>query len=283
MELYHLAFHSLPVMTYAMFHETDTLDFRHKLDKRHIELGYMLKGSGTVQAEGGKILPVTQDCVIVEVHDRYHSFRCQEYHSEYCVHFTVDYSLLEEGGLILPRVLPLKTPDNSIRQKFADLAAQYATVLRSSMADAMLLQLLGDISVTAQHQAKEQVYSQEWYVQRIKKYVAANLVSGLQLSDIAEHLNITPAYLSRLFHKAEGFTLITYINRLRMQKVEDLILHQNLSLKEAGNLVGLNDPNYVSRLFRRVKGYSITQLRHRYLEQTSGTNINKSSEIPDNT
>ncbi len=281
MELYHLDFHSLPVMTYAMFHEAEALDFRHKLDKRHIELAYMLKGSGTVQAEGGKILPVTQDCVIVEVHDRYHSFRCQNYHSEYCIHFTVNYSLLEEGGLILPRVLPLKTPDNSIRQKFADLAAQYAMVLRSSLADAILLQLLGDISVTAQHQTKEQVYSQAWYVQRIKKYVAENLDSGLQFSDISDHLNITPAYLSRLFHKAEGITLITYINRLRMQKVEDLVLHHNLSLKEAGNLVGLNDPNYVSRLFRRVKGYSITQLRHRYIEQTCG--INKSSEIPDNT
>ena len=59
-----------------------------------------------------------------------------------------------------------------------------------------------------------------------------------------------------------GQTLITYINRVKIERVKELLLINNaITLKEAGENVGIEDENYLSRIFKQYTGLSVREFR----------------------
>ena len=69
-----------------------------------------------------------------------------------------------------------------------------------------------------------------------------------------------------VFKRHTGQSRIAYFNRLKMERVCELMRVRGLSLKQAGAFVGLLDENYLSRLFRRHTGVSVREFRSRESE-----------------
>jgi len=91
-------------------------------------------------------------------------------------------------------------------------------------------------------------------------YIRENYQKPIQLSIVAEACSITSSYLSRLFTEYLGTNFIDYINRFRLNKAIILLEDKNYSIKEVAYLVGYQDPNYFSRIFRRHMGISPSDL-----------------------
>ncbi len=91
-------------------------------------------------------------------------------------------------------------------------------------------------------------------------YIRENYQKPLQLSLIADEYGITGSYLSRLFKEHLGTTFIDYINRFRLNKAVILLETKKYSIKEITYIVGDQDPNYFSRIFRRHMGISPSDL-----------------------
>ena len=91
-------------------------------------------------------------------------------------------------------------------------------------------------------------------------YIRENYQKPIQLSMVAEACNVTSSYLSRLFTEYLGTKFIDYINRFRLNKAIILLEDKNFSIKEVAYLVGYQDPNYFSRIFRRHMGISPSDL-----------------------
>ena len=91
-------------------------------------------------------------------------------------------------------------------------------------------------------------------------YIRENYQKPLQLSLVADEYGITGSYLSRLFKKHLDTTFIDYINQLRLNKAIILLESKKNSIKEIAYLVGYQDPNYFSRIFRRHMGISPSDL-----------------------
>lgn len=100
---------------------------------------------------------------------------------------------------------------------------------------------------------------QNKYVTHAKEYVFAHLSSPVSQSEIARHLGITPEYLCSVFKKVEGEPLVTYVNRVKLNAIRSLMLKEGLTLATASEQCGYRDPNYVSRLFQKYYGESITK------------------------
>jgi two-component system response regulator YesN len=126
----------------------------------------------------------------------------------------------------------------------------------------MALDLLAEISRCSvpKMKAVNQDYSPMQYIisNRVKEYVANNLDKAIQLADIAKEIHKTPNYLNYIFKKVNGITIKQYINREKISKVIQLGTNYNMSLKDAGEYVGLHDQNYLSRLFKKVTSLSFT-------------------------
>ena len=68
-------------------------------------------------------------------------------------------------------------------------------------------------------------------------------------------------YFCKLFKQYFGHSFVSYLTEYRMRRAEDLISTSSLSIKEIGIAVGYPDPNYFTKVFRRVRGVSPSGFR----------------------
>ena len=98
-------------------------------------------------------------------------------------------------------------------------------------------------------------------VQKALTFIHLNLSSSLSVKKIANEVNLSPDYLTRLFKKELNITVICYINTKRIYKSLKLLATTNLSIGEIGDLVGLSNTAYFHTLFKKEIGLSPNQYR----------------------
>ncbi len=110
---------------------------------------------------------------------------------------------------------------------------------------------------------KEKIQSYSPLVRKAIRYLRDNYkISGINRADIASHLNISPGYLSRQFHKESGIQLNDFINMLRVNKCKEYLLDCNKKIGDIAFLVGITDVNYLSRLFKKYTGLTPLEFRN---------------------
>ncbi len=97
----------------------------------------------------------------------------------------------------------------------------------------------------------------------VEQYIADNLKEDINLKDTAAKFNLSPYYFSRTFKKVFGYGFSDYLNLIRINKAKELLKDDSLSVKEIGYLVGYNDPNYFSKVFKKYEGVTPTEYREK--------------------
>ncbi len=70
------------------------------------------------------------------------------------------------------------------------------------------------------------------------------------LAQIAYSFNITPNYLSSLFHKKIGATFVRFLTGIRLSKAKELLLVPNARVSQVARQVGYHGTRHFSRLFK---------------------------------
>ncbi len=113
------------------------------------------------------------------------------------------------------------------------------------------------------------------YASDAKAYIAQNYAKPLRVEDIALHLGISAGYLHSLFKEVTSLSLMDFVNRYRVEQACSLITNTSLTLREISEMVGIPDPAYMSRLFKKITGVSFTEYKkqegHSLLLYTSCT------------
>lgn len=91
-------------------------------------------------------------------------------------------------------------------------------------------------------------------VQKTLAYIDANLSGDLSLTTLADLMQVTPGYLSTLFHRETGGTLAAHITAQRMKAALQLLRSTRLQVQSIAQLCGFSDPNYFARQFKRLYG-----------------------------
>ncbi len=91
-------------------------------------------------------------------------------------------------------------------------------------------------------------------VQVTKDYLEAHYSEEITLEHMAEQVNISPQYFSKLIKKNTGFNFIDWLSMLRVKKAKELLTNSNYTVKEVCFMVGYKDPNYFSRIFKKRIG-----------------------------
>lgn len=96
----------------------------------------------------------------------------------------------------------------------------------------------------------------------IKAYVQEHLDDpGLNRQRLADEIHINPDYMSDLFHKKAGVSLVSYINELRMRTAKRLLSTTTLSLQQIAARVGFSNSSYFHRQFKKSVGMTPQQYR----------------------
>lgn len=80
---------------------------------------------------------------------------------------------------------------------------------------------------------------------------------------IAGKLHYNYSYLSKLFSDVEGETVETYLIRLKIERVKELLAYQNLTLSEIAWQLNYSSVQYLSNQFKKVNGETVTRYRQR--------------------
>ena len=89
----------------------------------------------------------------------------------------------------------------------------------------------------------------------LKDFIVKNYSEDINLNLIADNMNYSPSYLTKIFCQVYGCTPSKYLITLRMSHAQRLLVHEpGLSVKQIGEMCGYHDQGYFSRIFKRITG-----------------------------
>lgn len=95
-------------------------------------------------------------------------------------------------------------------------------------------------------------------------YVEEHYNEPIKLEDVAEIVNLNPAYFSTLFVKKTGQNFIEYVTLFRIKKACELLSNSDMNINEIADSLGFPDARYFSKLFRKKMGLKPTEYRRIY-------------------
>lgn len=102
-------------------------------------------------------------------------------------------------------------------------------------------------------------------VREVNNYIHSNYNKNINLKSIADHVHVNSSYLSRLFKKETGMSIIDTLNKLRIEKAKELLLDPKYKIFEVASEVGIDDPTYFSHVFVKYAGIRPKEFRDRKL------------------
>lgn len=100
---------------------------------------------------------------------------------------------------------------------------------------------------------------------RAREFIKANYAKAITLEDVAREINVSPQYLSKLFKEETGENFIDYLTGLRIRIARTLLEGDERSVKEICYSIGYSDPNYFSRIFKKIAGVTPTEYKEAFL------------------
>lgn len=93
-------------------------------------------------------------------------------------------------------------------------------------------------------------------IRRAINFIREHYRENISLELLAEHLEITPEYLSTLFNKEVGINFTTFLKRFRISHAKRLLKGSSKKIYEISEEVGYHDPKYFNRVFKEEVGVS---------------------------
>jgi len=100
-------------------------------------------------------------------------------------------------------------------------------------------------------------------INRAKEFIMENYGRDILLEDVANHVFLSPAYLSRIFKKYVGESFSSYLFSIRINRAKILLKNSNLKVYEISERVGIQTPKYFFKLFKDHTGLTPSEYRAR--------------------
>ncbi|MGM9617259.1 helix-turn-helix domain-containing protein [Butyricicoccus sp.] len=96
---------------------------------------------------------------------------------------------------------------------------------------------------------------------QIQIYVDEHVLENLSVQSVADHFDISSAYLFRLFKQVTGTSLMQYIIQRRIGEAQTLLLITDLSITEVAQKVGYDNLSHFVKMFTQNVGLSPRKYR----------------------
>ncbi len=92
-------------------------------------------------------------------------------------------------------------------------------------------------------------------IMEIVNYLNENYTNPeMNISTVAYAFNLTPYYTSKIFKEATNMNMLDYINKLRIEKADELLKNDDYTVNEIAEMVGFNHSSSFYRVYKKVKG-----------------------------
>ena len=83
----------------------------------------------------------------------------------------------------------------------------------------------------------------------------------ISLDSAGEALGMSPSYIGLVFRKVGETSFLKYLTDIRMEETKRLLKETDLTLREIGEKVGIENQNTLIRTFKKAEGVTPGQYR----------------------
>ena len=274
---------SMPRIVFAHGYMTDHYDHAMAVSEGLIELCYVEKGVlYQIFEDGSKERHDPFDIYAID-HFAPYSFVCEE---SAHAHFTVglyipgEYRIVgkkelpttELSGMsfIIPRHIAVSEGATEFQKQLKAIIDEAASLDQTRMLRCFekLFGLLSSLTEFSLRQASllpgRDFLHENIHCRRAKDYILHHIAEKMYVDEIANAVGVSYRYLNELFAANEGMPMIDYVNRAKMNLVKELVTVRGMTIKEAGQCIGISDQKYISRLFFKYNGITISEYKKLY-------------------
>lgn len=131
----------------------------------------------------------------------------------------------------------------------------YVAILTSTSASSVARALQEAVRALMERTAGQREESTNKAFVSAKRFIMQNYAQeDLSLMRVAEHVNLSPNYVSQLFKKNDDCTFTEYLNIVRIENAKRLLSTTHMRVYEIAEAVGYQNPKYFFQVFKQLTG-----------------------------
>lgn len=162
--------------------------------------------------------------------------------------------ILSRKGFLLDFIKLIK----SLEQSEGDMEKQLKQAETLDEMETVIYRVLG------QHIVKEESGDQHYLIKKAKEYLNTHYREAVTLSNLAEYMELSESYTSRLFNRVMGMNIAAYVNELRVEQAKKLLLTTNKKIYEIAAEVGYASTTAFHIAFKKREGITPVDFRNQY-------------------
>lgn len=135
------------------------------------------------------------------------------------------------------------------------------TLYVDALKNALSMHILHRYSAQKPHQRDFEDGLEPVKLQIVINYINDYLNRDLHLAELANLVQISPYYFSRLFKQSIGVTPHQYVTQCRIEKAKQLLKRRDLSITYISQQVGFHDQSHFSKTFCKIVGVTPKKYR----------------------
>ncbi len=109
---------------------------------------------------------------------------------------------------------------------------------------------------------------------KAREFVMNHIMERIVLGDVASCACVSPSYMSKVFKRTMGISLIDYINKMKVEKAKDLMASSRTErIADIALALGFANIYYFSKVFRKVEGISPSEYMKKIVNDNSKIGI----------
>ncbi len=128
----------------------------------------------------------------------------------------------------------------------------------------MFIEIKGILEEIIQAVKQQETRQDKALLEKMLRYIYENYQDDIMLTDLADHLNISPKYCSNLFKQLSDNNFKDFLNRYRIEKSKEILAEDpSVKIVDLSSMVGFNSSNSFIRVFNKYVGISPKAYRDR--------------------
>jgi AraC-like DNA-binding protein len=212
----------------------------------------------------------TGDCVFIDCRKAYSQASTPEHlwHLQWAHFYGANLNgiyekYVERGGG------PVFTPKDS--SSFSELLTALLTIagsedyIRDMKINEKIASLLTLIMAESWHPEKNiHLNTKKQSLHYIKTYLEEHYQEKITLEQLSAEFYINKFYLSRIFKNQFGTTVLSYLEQIRITHAKQLLRFSDMTVEEIGHKIGIDEPGYFNRVFKKLEGITPGEYRKRW-------------------
>jgi two-component system response regulator YesN len=100
-------------------------------------------------------------------------------------------------------------------------------------------------------------------IRKVREFIRSNYKKKITLQDISKAVYLSPYYLSHIFKKETGSTILEYLTKVRIEEAKKLLENTSWSSTQIAFEVGYPDQSYFCKVFKKIEGISTSDYKEK--------------------